>query len=130
VRDHSSVLSLHRLLGVGETVSNRCWIDRVLVILDGIHDEDVFRSDLGQQNRDVCSVTDGSRSNGIQPVYQQPHTIDKLPCAGASGGRGFAKLGEQLAKRGQLHTPISFFQLIPELPGCLQSRDVHTDIGR
>jgi hypothetical protein len=97
VRDCGSALSLHRLLRIGEMVPNRRRIDGVLVILNGIYDQDVFRSDLYQQNRDVCSVANGSRSNDIQPVHQQPHTIDEFSRAGALGGRGLAKLGEQLA---------------------------------
>jgi hypothetical protein len=78
----------------------------------------------------MCSVTDRSRSDGIQPVDEQPYTVDKFSCAGAPSGRGLTKLGEQLAERGQLHAPVSFLQLIPELARGLQSRDVHTDMRR
>jgi hypothetical protein len=56
LRERSGILPLHRLFGVGKAVSNDCRIDWVIVVLDGIHDKYVSRSDLRQQDRDVCSV--------------------------------------------------------------------------
>jgi hypothetical protein len=62
-------------------------------------------------------------------MHQHSHAIYKFTRAGTTVASRFAKLGEQLAKRGELHAPVPFFEFIPQVTGGLQSRDVHTDVG-
>jgi hypothetical protein len=62
-------------------------------------------------------------------MHQQSHAIDEFTRASAAITRCFAKLREQLAKRGEFHAPVPFFEFIPQVAGRLQSRDVHTDVG-
>jgi hypothetical protein len=54
------------------------------------------------------------------------HEFARTAAALASG---FAKLGEQLAERGEFHSPVPFFKFIPEVAGRLQSRDMNADVG-
>src|SRR5881227_2052737 len=129
LRWRGRVLSPHRLFGISQTVSDRGRIDRIFVILDGIHDQDVFRSDLCQQHRNVCSIANRSGRDGIQSMYEQSYTINEFARTAAALASGFAKLGEQLAESGEFHPPVSFFEFIPEVARRLESRDMNDDIG-
>jgi hypothetical protein len=51
-------LFLDRLLGIGQLISERGRVNRILVILDGIHSQDVFWSDLREQDRNMCLAAD------------------------------------------------------------------------
>lgn len=64
----------------------------------------------------MSSVTDGSQSNGVQPVDEQPYAIDEVSCAGAPRGRGLAKRGEQLANMAssmRRYLSSNSFSLVP-----------------
>ncbi|KAJ5041429.1 hypothetical protein NUH16_003393 [Penicillium rubens] len=113
----------------GQTVSDRGRIHRILVILNGIHNQDIFRSNLRQQDRDVCSTANRSGHDSIQSMYEQPYTINEFARAAAALASGFPKLGEQLAERGEFHPPVSFFKFIPEVTGRLESRDMNANVG-
>lgn len=76
--------------------------------MNGIHNQDIFRSDLRQQNRDVCSIANRSGRDGIQSMYEQPYTINEFARTAAALASGFTKLGEQLAERGEFYPPVSF----------------------
>ncbi|OQE27208.1 hypothetical protein PENNAL_c0985G10862, partial [Penicillium nalgiovense] len=129
LRGRGRLLSSDRLLGVRQPISDRGWVDRILIILDGIHNQDVFRSDLRKQDRNVCLVANGSWGDGIQSMYEQPYAINKFSRAAATPTGRFTKLGKQFAKRGELHTPVPFFKFIPEVTGRLQSRDMNANVG-
>ena len=58
LRWRGGLLPSDRLLGIRQPISDRGRVDRILVILDGIHNQDVFRSDLPEQDRNVCLVAD------------------------------------------------------------------------
>ncbi|OQE35267.1 hypothetical protein PENNAL_c0832G05027, partial [Penicillium nalgiovense] len=109
LRDHMAALLT--------PISDRGWVDRILVILDGIHNQDVFRSDLRKQDRNICLVANGSWGDGIQSIYEQPYAINKFSRATATPAGRFTKLGKQFAKRGELYTPVPFFKFIPEVTG-------------
>jgi hypothetical protein len=57
--------------------------------------------DLREQDRDVCSIADRPGRDGIQSMYQQPYTVNEFARTTAALASGFAKLGEQLAERGE-----------------------------
>jgi hypothetical protein len=66
-------LLVHRLNAIvpgsiGDRVSDRGRIHRILVILNGIHNQDIFRSNLRQQDRDVCSIANRSGHDSIQSM--------------------------------------------------------------
>jgi hypothetical protein len=61
-------------------------------------------------------------------MHQHSHTIYKFTHTGTTVASRFAKLGEQLAKRGELYAPVPFFEFIPQITGGLQSHDMHTDV--
>ena len=94
LRRRGRLLSSDRLFGVGQPIPDRGRVDRILIILNSIHNQDVFWSDLREQDRNVCLVTNGSGRDGIQSMYEQSYTIHKFPCVGATVARRFAKLGE------------------------------------
>jgi hypothetical protein len=48
-------------------------------------------------------------------MYQQPYMVNEFARTAAALASGFAKLGEQLAERGKFHSPVSFFEFIPEV---------------
>jgi hypothetical protein len=104
-------------------------LHRILVILNGIHNQDVFRSDLRQQDCNVCSITNGSGRDGIQPMYEQPYPINEFARTGAALAGCFAKLREQLTKGGEFHARVPFFEFIPEVARRLDSRDMNADVG-
>jgi hypothetical protein len=56
LRWRGRLLSSDRLLGIGQPISDRGRVDRTLVILDGTHNQDVFRSDLRGQDCNLCLV--------------------------------------------------------------------------
>ena len=78
LRRYGRLLSSDRLFGIGQPISDCNWVHRILVILNGIHDQDIFRSDLREQDRDVCSITNGSGRDRIQSVYEQSYPINKF----------------------------------------------------
>ncbi|OQE55800.1 hypothetical protein PENNAL_c0433G02732, partial [Penicillium nalgiovense] len=59
----------------------------------------------------------------------QPYTINEFARTAAAFAGCFAKLGEQLAKRGEFHSPVPLFKFIPEIARRLQSRDMSADVG-
>jgi hypothetical protein len=62
-------------------------------------------------------------------MYEQPYTINEFARAAAAVASYFAKLGEQLAERGEFHSPVPFFEFILEVARRLESRDINADIG-
>jgi hypothetical protein len=129
LRGRGRLLLSDRLFGVGKPISDRGRLDRILVILDCIHNQDVFRSDLRQQDRDVCPIANRSGRDGIQSMYKQPYTIDEFARTAAALAGCLAKLSKQFAESGEFHSPVSFFKFIPEVTGRLQSRDMNADVG-
>ena len=123
------LFSPDRLFSIRQTVSDRGRIHWILVILNGIYNQDIFWSDLREQDRDVCSIADRPGRDGIQSMYQQPYTVNEFARTAAALASGFAKLGEQLAERGEFHPPVSFFEFIPEVTGRLESRDMNANVG-
>ena len=65
LRWRGRLLPSDRLFGIRQTVSDRGRIHRILVSLNGIHNQDIFRSDLGEQDRDMCSIANRSRRDSI-----------------------------------------------------------------
>ena len=129
LRGRGRLLSSDRLLGIGQPIPDRGRVDRILVVLDRIHDQDVFRSDLRQQDRNVRLVANRTWRNGIQSMYEQPYPIHKVPCVGATVARRLAQLGKQLAECGELHPPVPLFEFIPEVTRRFESRDMNADVG-
>jgi hypothetical protein len=119
----------NHLFGIRQTVSDRSRIHWILVILNSIHNQDIFRSDLRQQDRDVCSIANRSWRDGIQSMHEQPYTINEFSCTSAALVSGFAKLGEQLAKRSEFYSPVPFFKFVLEVTERLQSRNMNADVG-
>jgi hypothetical protein len=78
----------------------------------------------------IClSFRFSSRRDGIQSMYEQPYTINKLARTATALACCFAKLGEQLAERGEFHPPVPFFKFIPEVARFLESCDMNADYG-
>ena len=62
-------------------------------------------------------------------MYEQPYLINEFARTAAALVSGFAKLREQLVKCGEFYSLVQFFELIPEVLGRLQSRDMNADVG-
>lgn len=70
--------AVDRLLGNGQPIPDRGGVDRILVVLNGIHNQDVFWSDLRKQDRNVSLVAKGTWGDGIQSMYEQPRPFSSF----------------------------------------------------
>ncbi|KAJ5267470.1 hypothetical protein N7478_010278 [Penicillium angulare] len=78
----------------------------------------------------IFTVAQVKRKISILLMYTSNRTRSTNSRALPQLASGFTKLREQLAKCGEFHSPVPFFEFIPEVARCPKSDDMNANVGR